>query len=362
MTRSLPDFPPAPRGMKGRASELSTLARTIEVTHPARLALVGAGGSGKSMLACGLGYRLAPRFEGRVHWCRVGSWDFRTLAEMLAVRFGTPRDRAKLLPALHRFLAGGGDRLIVLDNHEDDRVMARFLGEFADAPVTFVVTARRCLLSGVLVFPVTSPLVTSGRHAFPRVATLTRLLRWNPLALDIADAIVGSRRASTTEQDLGGYLQSAGVDSIKTIAHEDDLPEVSLLVSWAWARLGARARRLLGVLAGIDGDHMDRDSLATLADVRTGIDDAIDHLVTWHLVQEPMPGRYALHAVVRYAIAARATPDRERVFRHYVALLESHPERTAIEQTHLFGALDHAHRSGDVSSILRVEALLDNFA
>jgi hypothetical protein len=348
--------------MKGRASELATLTRTIDVTHPARLALVGAGGSGKSMLACALGYRLARRFEGRVHWCRVGSWDFRTLAEMLAVRFGTPRDRASLVPSLRRFLVNGGDRLIVLDNHEDDRVMARFLDELASTPVTFVVTARRCLLSGVLVFPVTAPLVTSGRHAFPRVATLTRLLRWNPLALDIADAIVGSERAATTEQELGRYLQSAGVDHIKTIAHEDDLPEVALLVAWAWSRLGARARRMLGVLAHIEGDHMDLGSLATLADVRSGIEDAIGQLALWHLVQEPLPGRYALHAVVRYAVAARTTADRERVFRHYVTLLEAEPERAAMEQTHLFAALDHAHRGGDVASILRVEALLNNFA
>ncbi|MDB4993369.1 MAG: hypothetical protein JWM74_801, partial [Myxococcaceae bacterium] len=356
--KNLPDFPPAPRGMKGRAAELTTLARTIEVTHPARLALVGAGGSGKSMLACALGYRLAARFGDRVHWCRVGAWDFRTLAEMLAVRFGTPRDRASLVPSLRRFLMQGGDRLIVLDNHEDDRVMARFLDELGGTPVTFVVTARRCLLSGVLIFPVTAPLVTSGRHAFPRVATLTRLLRWNPLALDIADAIVASERAATTESELGRYLQTAGVDHIKTIAHEDDLPEVALLVAWAWSRLGVRARRMLGVLAHIDGDHMDLASLAELADVRTGIEDAITQLAEWHLVQEPMARRYALHAVVRYAVATRTTADRERVFRHYVTLLEKHPERAAVEQTHLFAALDHAHRSGNVSAILRVEALL----
>src|SRR5438552_1684371 len=78
-------FPPVPRGLKGRAGELATLARTIEATAPARLALVGAGGSGKSMLACALGHRMARRFEGRIHWFRVGAWDFHTLAEMLAL-------------------------------------------------------------------------------------------------------------------------------------------------------------------------------------------------------------------------------------------------------------------------------------
>ena len=75
--------------------------------------------------------------------------------------------------------------------------MARLLDELSGTPATFVITARRCLLAGVLVFPVTAPLVTSGRAAFPRVARLTRTLRWNPLALDIADSIValGGRHA-----------------------------------------------------------------------------------------------------------------------------------------------------------------------
>ena len=42
-------FPPPPRGMKGRSAEVSTLARTILATRPTRIALVGSGGSGKSM-------------------------------------------------------------------------------------------------------------------------------------------------------------------------------------------------------------------------------------------------------------------------------------------------------------------------
>ena len=51
-------FPPKPRGLKGRATELAVLARTLQEAEPARLALVGAGGSGKSMLAAALAYRI----------------------------------------------------------------------------------------------------------------------------------------------------------------------------------------------------------------------------------------------------------------------------------------------------------------
>ena len=31
-----------------------------------------------------------------------------------------------------------------------------------------------------------------------------------------------------------------------------------------------------------------------------------------------------------------------------------------LEQTHLFSAMDYAHRHGDLSSMLRIEALLDS--
>jgi hypothetical protein len=355
--RALRYFPPAPRGLKGRSAELATLVRTIGDTKPARLALVGAGGSGKSVLACALGHRLDSTFGGRLDWFRVGAWDFRTLAEMLALRYGTSRERRALIPEIRAFLERGGERLVVLDNHEDDRAMARLLDELAGTPATFVITARRCLLSGVLIFPVTAPLVTTGRTAFPRVARLTRILRWNPLALDIADSIVASRAATVVQ--LAAFLDANGAARVSVIAHEDDLPEVALLVAWAWPRLSTDSRRMLGVLSHIEGDHVDVDSLARLARLRSGVEAALSPLRAWHLVQEPMRGRYAVHAVVKYAVARRTSFGAARAFAHYVPLLERTPERLDLEQTHLFAAMDYAHRSGDLGAMLRIERLLE---
>jgi hypothetical protein len=82
-------FPPAPRGLKGRSAELTTLSANILARAPTRLALVGSGGSGKSLLAAALGHRLKAHFSGEIHWFRVGAWSFQTLCEMLALRFGT---------------------------------------------------------------------------------------------------------------------------------------------------------------------------------------------------------------------------------------------------------------------------------
>ncbi|HEY2515154.1 MAG TPA: hypothetical protein VGI39_30015 [Polyangiaceae bacterium] len=355
-TPNRPFFPARPR-LRGRSGELSTLTRTITDAAPTRLALVGSGGSGKSVLAAALAHALAPRFGGRIDWFRVGAWDFRTLAEMLALRFGTSRERHHLVPALRAFLEQGGQRLVVLDNHEDDHAMARLLDALAGTPASFVITARRCLLGGVLIFPVTAPQVTAGRSAFPRVARLTRALRWNPLALDVADAIVASQGASVAA--LGAFLDAHGVGRVRVIDHEDDLPEVALLVAWAWGRLGAESRRMIGVLAHVEGDHVDLPSLATLA--RTPArraTAALDPLQRWRLVQEPMPGRFALHAVVRHAVRKRTEGAPRRLFEHYVGLLERDPSRLVLEQTHLFGAMDYAHRTSDLEGMLRVERLL----
>jgi hypothetical protein len=340
--------------MKGRSAELATLARTIEATRPTRIALVGSGGSGKSMFAAALGHRLRTKFGGRIDWFRSGSWSFYTLSEMLALRFGTGRGDGRV-QRLHEFLSRGPERLIVLDNHENDDAVARLFEALPGCKATFVITARRCLLAGVFVFPVVAPLVTAGKSAFPRVAGLTRLLRWNPLALDIADSIVASGIASA--KALGDFLQDAGVTQVRALEHEDDLPEIALLVDWAWPRLSAGARRVLAVLAHIEGDHVDAGSLVELARVaRSG--PPLAELERWHLVQQPVRERYTLHAVVRHAVARRTQPDADRVFSHYVGLLERHPERLDLEQSHLFAAMEHASRKNDLHALLRIEALV----
>ncbi len=305
------------------------------------------------MLAAALGHRLRAAFGGRVDWFRSGAWGFYTLSEMLALRFGTERgdNRAQ---RLREFLSSGPQRLIVLDNHENDAAVARLFEAFPDSKATFVITARRCLLAGVLIFPVTAPLVTSGESAFPRVAALTRLLRWNPLALDIADGIVASRAASVDA--LGEFLRDAGVMRVRALEHEDDLPEIALLVDWAWPRLRAAAHRTLAVLAHVEGDHVDAVSLAKLARVAK-LGPALAELERWHLVQQPVRDRYTLHAVVRHAVARRTKPDADRVFSHYVTLLERHPERLQLEQSNLFAAMEHAYRKSDMNALLRIEAL-----
>jgi hypothetical protein len=345
---------PAPPRLRGRRTELATLEAALSRGALTRLALVGGGGSGKSVLAASLAHRLRPRFPGGAAWFRVGNWDHRTLLQMVALALGVPRD--PLADSVRRGLEARGPMLIVLDNHENDRAMTRFLDALEDAPVVWLLTARRCLLSGVAIFPVVAPLVHARRDAFPSVRALTSLLRWNPLALDIADALVTT--GGVAAPALRGWLVQQGVERVRVMAHEDDVVEVRLLVEWAWPRLSVGARRMLTVLAHCPGDHMDARSLATLARVPGQGGAALAALRRWRLVQEPAPGRFALHAVVRHAVAPKAALPPERYFAHYVSLLERHPDRFAIEQSHVFAAMDHAQAASSLAKILRVEALL----
>ena len=128
--------------------------------------------------------------------------------------------------------------------------------------------------------------------------------------------------------------------------------------AWPYRAQRAEARRALAVLAHMEGDHMDVASLAKLARVAR-LKPALTQLTRWHLVQQPLRDRYTLHAVVRHAVARRTRPAPDRVFEHYVTLLEQHPERLELEQSHLFAAMEHAYRKSDMYALLRVNALAE---
>ena len=118
---------------------------------------------------------------------------------------------------------------------------------------------------------------------------------------------------------------------------------------------------MFGALAHMEGDHVDRDSLAHLSRTRAPrrrsrrSSDGASFRSRWR-------GASTVHAVVRHAVKRRTLAMYEpgRAFEYYVSLLEREPARLMLEQTHLFAAMDHAHRRGDLSSMLRIERLLDS--
>ncbi len=348
-------FPPRPRSFRGRERELALLTALVRHDHPTAIALVGGGGAGKSTLAAALGHRLRARFEGRIAWVRIGAWDARTVLEMMALGLGhAPGDR----PARTvRRAIGARAALVVLDNHESDEATAAVLAELRGAPVTWVLTARRCLLGGVTVVPVTPPLIDRRRDLFPRVAGLTRLLRWNAVALDVADGLVASGREDVAS--LRRALLAGGVDRIRPMAHEDDVPEVRAVVRAALRSVGPVARRLLAVLASSRGDSIGVEALLAIGRAGVRGPEALDALAETRLVQQPAPGRLTLHATVRAAVERELPLDPGQVARWYLRHFEEEPRRVADDPTQLFALMDWAQETREVGAFVRVHALAE---
>jgi len=196
------------------------------------------------------------------------------------------------------------------------------------------------------------------RSAFPAVARLTRLLRWHAVALDIADALVTSRRIGI--DDLERRLIRRGLDKIVPIEHEDDIPEVRAMVAEALRLASSTAKRMLAILAHMGGDHMDSASLEALArGRRKRAAYALDELRAMRIVQTVAGDRFTLHATVRYAVRKTLRFDEDAIARHYLTLLEAQPSRAALEQTHVFALMDWAQARGNLDDILRVRAITE---
>lgn len=349
-------FPPFPASFRGRARELRQLSRLVAADHPAALALIGGGGSGKTTLAIALGHRMRGFFGGRLAWLRIGAWDRGTVAQLMAAQLGAPGSDAPLRRI--RRVLGAAPALVVLDNHEDDSVTAATLNDLQGLPVTWVITARRCLLGGVTVVPVVPALIARRENPFPAIAELTGLLRWHPVALDIADGLVSRKQTSVGR--LEQRLLARGIRRIVPIDHEDDIPEVRAVVHEALRVVSPAGKRMLAVLASMGGDAMDTASLSSLGRARDGAKELVA-LAELRLVQFPAEGRVTLHATVRHAIRKPQSGvpsfDVDRYAAHYLDLFEREPERLAEEQTHLFALMDWAQERRDLGTILRVQTL-----
>ena len=256
-----------------------------------------------------------------------------------------------------RFSARGGERLVVLDNHEDDRAMARLLQELSGTPATFVITARRCLLAGVLVFPVTAPLVTERSRGVPA--------RGSPHA----DAALEPARAR--HRRLDRRLGRRHRDRARGVPPREERD----------ARARHRPRRRPARSGAARGLGMGAASAGEPAHPRR----AFPHRRRSRRSRFAGPARPHRRAApsVRLGLSATGTSCRSRCaddtrstpscgMRSPVArrsrpsapsrttwrCSSSDPERLDLEQTHLFAAMDYAHRSGDLRAMLRIERLL----
>ena len=341
----------------GRGTDLRRIADVLtgEGPGPIGVSVMGAGGTGKSALAVRAAHSVAAHFpDGRLYVNLHGATpDAKPLEPVAALRrflrsLGVAEADIphEVDEAAGRFrsLTSGRRVLVVLDNARDAAHVRPLLPGSATCGV--VITSRRPLgsLDGIAhhhlgVLPddeavaLLVRLVGSARvDAEPEsAAELVRLCGNLPLALRMAAARL-TTRPSWPVSGLVGRLATEH-RRLSELRAGDRAVRTSFLVSYRDLLEydgGAGAALLFRLLGLLDIPDFSVSVVAALASVpHDHAEDLLDHLVDAQLVENPAPGRFAMHDLLRLFARERAAEQEsgERrgravhdVQRHYLAV------------------------------------------
>ncbi|MGJ6968476.1 AfsR/SARP family transcriptional regulator [Streptosporangium sp. G11] len=340
----------------GRQGELRVLrdALTGDGPGPRRIAIVGAGGTGKSALAVHAAHGVAGRFpDGLLYVNLHGATPnaeplkpqevLRRFLRSLGMADSAVPTEVEEAAGRFRSFTSGRRVLVVLDNARDAAQVRLLLPGGSRCGV--LITSRRALgsLDGVAqqrlgmlpdeeALSLFALLVGSARVAEEPgpAAEVVRQCGNLPLAVRIAAARLTNRptwRIST----LVGRL-AAEHRRLSELRVDDQAVRASFMVSYhdltasRESSDAARVFRLLGVLDLPDVSVPVAAALAAVPDERA--EELLDQLVDMQLVETPAPGRYAMHDLLRLFARERAGEQEsreqrvravERVWHHYVA-------------------------------------------
>jgi DNA-binding SARP family transcriptional activator/Tfp pilus assembly protein PilF len=351
-------LPPAIRQFTGRQRELNMLSRLLArddgaAGTPAILAIGGTAGAGKTALAVYWAHHAAAGFPGGMLYVNLHGFGpsgaavrpadaIRGFLDALGVPVQAIPADLEAQAALYRRLLVGKQLLIVLDNARDEWQVRPLLPATADCLV--IVTSRRQLTglaaadgASLLTLDVLSEQearellaarLGAGRLACEPavVGELISLCARLPLALAIAAARAAAR-PSFPLAALTAELRDARnpLDALDT---GEPVSSVRAVFSWSYQQLTAAAAamfRLLGVHPGPDITVPAAASAASI-DLRQARQ-ALSELAGAHLAEERVPGRFALHDLLRaYATeqaeamdnAARRRITLTRILDHYL--------------------------------------------
>jgi tetratricopeptide (TPR) repeat protein len=296
----------------GRELQLAALDRATGVC-----VITGMAGIGKSRLAVHAGHRRTREISLFVDLRGFHPDEAQPPADPAAVIDGflralgvpgrqIPHDLAARSALFHEQLAGR-KALVILDNAADEDQVRPLLCPGA----LTVVTSRRDLAELTPATRVDLDVFTSAEAARllgnDRSDDLERVARrcgYLPLAL----TIVAGQMAATPDWTVADHADR--LEERHRNFHLDDGVQLALHLSDQ--RLPPARRTLLRRLALHPGQDFDAYAAAALldADVST-TEEHLRRLTAEHLVQQPVPGRFALHDLVRAYAAERAT-DEER--------------------------------------------------
>jgi tetratricopeptide (TPR) repeat protein/transcriptional regulator with XRE-family HTH domain len=340
----------------GREAE-SALVEELLRTAGA-VAVDGMAGVGKTSLAVHVAHRLAPAYPDGglyldLHGFTPGQEPLDPLTALgrllAALEITHPPAGAAERAALWRSELSRRRALVLLDNAADAEQVRPLLPGAGKSSV--LITSRNRLVSLDGVPPVSlAPLADdAAAHLFGRAAGLadTGGRAGNQAGNQAADQAADRAADEAVGQVLrqcGGLplaLRMAGARlrhrpgwTVAVLAERlrDSTGRFDTVFGMSLHQLDAAQRRmfrLLGVLPGADFDAAVAGALADLPADRLG--DVLDELVDAHLLQEPSPGRFRMHDLIRqYAadLAAEEEPRADaalrRVLHHYLAQAVAH--------------------------------------
>jgi len=333
-------LPPTPAWFTGREPELAALTRLVDAAVPAGRtvvisAIVGTGGIGKTWLALHWAYQHLDQFpDGQLF---VDLHGFTPTGQPVtpadAIRgfldgLGVPPDQIPAdldaQTALYRRTVGTKRMLIVLDNAADAEQVTPLLP--GSHTCTVLVTSRRRLLNlatgqdvrrvllGVLTDTEARDLL-AARLGAERVATeaaavetLLACCAGFPLALGI---VIG--RALTSPDVPLAVLAAELGDSTQALEALDTgeaMASLPAVLSWSVRALSADQARVFGLLGVAPGSDISLPAAAALTALSTSQTCAVlGELEIASLLQQPMPGRYRMHDLIRHYAADTTNDD-----------------------------------------------------
>jgi tetratricopeptide (TPR) repeat protein len=309
----------------GRHAELARLDQILAErdgsTAVVVAAITGTAGVGKTALALHWAHRVRDRFrDGQVYVNLHGHAGHPAQPAEILARFlralgvGPERIPSDVdeAAALYRTLLADRSVLLVLDNARDAAQVQPLL---PGSPSCLVVVTSRDRLAGIaaqrrhrIALPVLAPeeagtlidrIVGEDRTAREpdSVARLAAACACLPLALRIAAARL-SISEHRTIADYVAELDDDRLDALDSGGGHDNAVRAAFEDSYQ--RLSGELRRLFRFLGVIPGPDFTPDAVAALVDERPGrARQLLDRLADAHLIEQPTPGRYAFHDLLR---------------------------------------------------------------
>jgi tetratricopeptide (TPR) repeat protein len=359
------------RGFVNRHAELATLTSVAEERHEDVLAaavtvITGTAGVGKTSLALHWAHSVRDRFPDGQLYVNLRGYDpgQPAVPEEVLDRFlrdlGVPGSAIPVhldeRASLYRSLLATRRMLIVLDNAATPAQIRPLLPGTAGC---LVLVTSRSRLSGLVARDGAYRLgldilleddavallgtVTAryrGHDQRYELVELARLCARLPLALRIAAERAASRPMMRLDELIADLRDESALWDALTAEGDDEADAVRTVFAWSYRALPEAAARLFRLLGLHPGNEFGVPAAAALAGVGAAqARQQLDVLIGAHLLEQPAPGRYEFHDLLRaYAVdqvrhlesAETRAEARERVLSWYLYSADAAAARIAV--------------------------------